>query len=108
MGDRPRRSLTALDVEIDHQRIIYDTVDQTVRILDPIGAVVWSLLDGNASLNDLADDLSAAFHVPREQIAADVRSFVTMLQQNGLLADTWRAEPQPVDKALVLPNPPSP
>lgn len=106
--ERPRRSSTAIDVEIDQHRIVFDTVDRAVRLLDPIGALIWRMLDGEASLAELSDSLSSAFGVPRADIEADVSTFVRALSGNGLLADARVEQPEPTEQDLVLPNPPSP
>ena len=107
---RPQRSPTAIDVEIDRHRIVYDTADRVVRLLDPVGGLIWSLLDGTASVDELADDLSAAFAVPRGQMVADLTAFVDMLAHNGLLAHGHEHADlhEPADRNLVLTNPPSP
>lgn len=107
--ERPQRTDTALDVDIDGHRLIYDTVDRSVQLLDPVGAVIWSVLDGSASVDELSDELSAAFAVPRDQMVAELTTFVQQLGRNRLL-DGSRTEPPPDLSTLrvVLPNPPSP
>lgn len=113
MHERPVRSTTAVDVEIDHHRLVYDTHDNGVRVLDPVGALIWSLLDGTA-LDELADDLSAAFDVPAAQMATDLDEFVEALERDGLLAGKASHgshsahEAGPMTEPTRLPNPPSP
>lgn len=107
--ERPRRSTSALDVDIDGHRLVYDTVDRSVRLLDPLGAVIWSVLDGSASVDELSDELSAAFAVPRDQMVADLTGFVHQLGHNGLLdGSRTGAQPDLSQHRVVLPNPPSP
>ena len=105
--ERPKRSPAAVDVDLDGHRLIYDTADGAVRLLDPVGSVIWNVLDGSASVEELSDDLSAAFAVPRDQLAADVDRFVHQLGYSGLL-DRNREAPDLSRQRITLPNPPSP
>lgn len=108
MSDFPVRSSMAADIEIDRHRIIYNTNDQGVRLLDPVGSLIWSLLDREASAPELARDLGAAFGLSFSQISDELEHFLELLERDGLLDPSPAvSEPTTVDP-LVLANPPSP
>lgn len=54
--------------------------------LNRTGGIVWSCFDGEATLDDLIDDLSEAFEVGREVVAEDVINLARHLGVIGLLA----------------------
>ncbi|MBK4214365.1 pyrroloquinoline quinone biosynthesis peptide chaperone PqqD [Paracoccus caeni] len=47
--------------------------------LDQIGDAILSELDGNRSMGQICADLAARYNAPVEQIAGDVRDFLTGL-----------------------------
>lgn len=59
-------------VAVEDEAILHDGDQGTLHLLDPIAALVCRLFDGSATLAQLADDLAAAFEVPRDRIEGDV------------------------------------
>jgi len=55
--------------------------------LNLVGGRIWSLCDGSRSRRDLIDLLAAEFDVERDELAADVESFIDDLQRRGWLID---------------------
>nr|WP_240643649.1 pyrroloquinoline quinone biosynthesis peptide chaperone PqqD [Paracoccus siganidrum] len=53
--------------------------------LDPIGDAILSELDGNRSMAAIVSDLAARYHAPRDQIAGDVRDFLTGLIERRMV-----------------------
>ncbi len=53
---------------------------------DQVAVEILKRCDGKASLAEIVDDLVAAFSADRDQVAADVRSFLQDLADKGLLA----------------------
>lgn len=53
--------------------------------LDPIGDAILSELDGSRSMAAIVSDLAARYHAPEEQIAGDVRDFLTGLIERRMV-----------------------
>jgi len=65
--------------------VVHDHVRSEAVLLDPVGAMVWQLLDGSVSIPDLAQDLADHFDTPAETIRTDVESVCNELAANGFL-----------------------
>jgi hypothetical protein len=72
-------------VEIDGDAVVYDELQETTHLLNPTGAIVWGLLDGETRLDELSADLAEAFGVGVEEVLADLVALVRELDQRGLL-----------------------
>ena len=72
-------------VEIDGDAVVYDELQETTHLLNPTGAIVWRLLDGETRLDELSADLAAVFGVGVEEVLADLVALVRELDQRGLL-----------------------
>ena len=79
----PRREVVT--VEIDGDAVVYDELRETTHLLNPTGAIVWRLLDGETRLDELSADLAAVFGLGVEEVLADVVALVHELGQRGLL-----------------------
>ncbi len=67
--------------------IVLDVSGTELITLNPVGTIIWQLLEGGPSTVDAATDhLAAQFtSVPREQLLADVTDFVGSLLAAGLI-----------------------
>lgn len=81
-------------VEIDGERVVVDE-DGVFHLLDPVASVVWPFLDGSTSIEDLADDLSAAFDGDRDRISQDMLELTRDLVGRGLLSRPGQASGTP-------------
>lgn len=72
-------------VEIDGESVLFDGASGSLHLLDPVGAIVWSCLDGSATLDELTTDLSDAFGAEPAQVRADVVELARDLFGRGLL-----------------------
>ena len=59
---------------------------EKVLMPDQVAVEILKRCDGKASLAQIVDDLVAAFSADRDQVVADVRSFLQDLADKGLLA----------------------
>lgn len=93
--------------ELDGELVLYNPVDHRIHHLDRTGSLVWQLLDGEATVGELIDDLADAFQVPVEVMELDVQDLLTDLHGEGLLADTSSGlfEPYPADHLADPANP---
>lgn len=58
-----------------------------VKVLNPVGIAVFSLLDGSRDLDTLADAIAGEFEIEIAQAREDVVAFLAELQREGMLAD---------------------
>lgn len=95
------------EADLDGELVLYNPVDHRIHHLDRIGSIVWQLLDGQATIGELIDDLAAAFGSPRSVVEQDVGALIAELHSEGLLVNTssGRFEPYPADHLSDPPNP---
>lgn len=72
--------------EIDGELVIFDPATSKIHQLDPLGTVIWHLLDGEASAGELVADLTAGFGVPETQVRTDLAELLANLREHDLLA----------------------
>jgi hypothetical protein len=68
-----------------------------IKVLNPVAIKVFSMLDGDHSVDSIVAAVTEEFDVPGDQAARDVQSFLDELQSNGLLAapgekGSWEVE----------------
>lgn len=81
-----------------------------VHRLDRVATVLWPLLDGSATISELAVDVSAVFGVERHEARAQLDALVQRLDDAGLLmrSQPVRATYRARDPLGFLTDPPSP
>lgn len=73
--------------DVDGDLVILDLNSGSFFGLDGIGKAVWEKIIQGCSIEAIVDDLNGEFEVTVEELAGDIRSFVTMLLERGLLID---------------------
>jgi len=63
-----------------------------VKVLNPVGSKIFSLLDGQHTHDQIVDAVSEEFDVTREQATEDLRSFLEELETNGMLHEPDASE----------------
>jgi hypothetical protein len=58
-----------------------------VKVLNPVGITVFSLLDGSRDVDALAARVAEEFDIQTEQARKDVAEFLLELEREGLLAE---------------------
>lgn len=104
--DAPARAETAVTLELDGEILVYLPATRDVHRLDRIGALVWNLLDGRATVDELVSDLAAAFEVDQDMVRGHVADLLHQLGAAFLLAGG--PGPPPAVHPQLLTNPPSP
>jgi len=66
------------------ERTILVAPERTIA-LDDIGVAILALVDGEKTLADIVDALSATYNAPKQTIGNDVVSFLRDLQNRGYL-----------------------
>ena len=86
--DRPRRHPdTAFRQVGDEGGLVVLPGRAEVKVLNPVGIAVFSLLDGTRDVDALAARVAEEFEIDLPQAREDVVAFLTELQREGMLAD---------------------
>lgn len=81
----PEPSPTVFTVAIDGEAVLLDEAEERLHHLNAAAALVWSCLDGHATVADLATELSEELGVPRPTVLADTIVVLRELGAHGLL-----------------------
>lgn len=119
---RPAGEVQTLD--IDGELLLLDRSTDGVHRLDRLGSIIWSVLDGEATVEDLVADLAAAFDTADDVVRKDLDSLLAGMRRIGVvegfdLPDLHQGhdhghdhEAAPADDGLWKPsylvNPPAP
>jgi hypothetical protein len=91
--------------ETDNAIVVVDESTGAGASLDPIGGLVWSLIDGVSPLREIITDLAEAFQADESVVGPDVVELVRTMGANGLLvgiaADPTRDDVEPVEGSAV-------
>ena len=74
-------------VEIDGEAVLLDQSGNRLHHLNPTATLVWTCLDGRASIAEIAVDLSRGFGAPHDSVLADTIAVTRLLGDEGLLAN---------------------
>jgi hypothetical protein len=76
----------------DEGGLVVLPMQREVKVLNPVGIKVFSMLDGSHSEAEIAAAVAEEFEVEVEQAAEDVKLFLGELRRNGMLLDEARSE----------------
>jgi hypothetical protein len=83
--DSPIRSRPGVETHpLGDSTVLLDTATGATVVVDQIGALVYSVLDGSR-LGDIVADVAEVFDVPAEVVGPDVLGLVQTLGRAGLL-----------------------
>jgi len=66
-----------------------------VKVLNPVGIAVFSLLDGSRDIDTLAAAVAGEFEIELDRAREDVVAFLGELQREGMLADAGAPNERP-------------
>lgn len=82
----PRRTQGVVhELEATGESVVFDEAGRRLLVLNEVGAIVWYLIDGRRTLDEIVGILAEGIALPREQLAADATHFVGELAQQGLI-----------------------
>jgi hypothetical protein len=86
LSDRPRRSPDCAYRAIGEEGgLVVLPGKAEVKVLNPVGVKIFSLLDGEHSIEEIVAAVTAEFDVPVETARGDVQSFIGELAAQGML-----------------------
>lgn len=84
-GVRVAHSRTTCDAVVGGQRVVLDVRSRTLHALRADAAAVWPLLDGSATLHELAHELADATMTPVGEARRMLDGWIVPLLEAGLL-----------------------
>ena len=92
----PSRAADVATVEVDGEAVLLDERENRLHHLNHTAALLWVCFDGQASLAELAVELSEELGTDFDRVLADVLAVARHLAAEGLL-DGVAADPRPPD-----------
>jgi hypothetical protein len=83
--DMLQRNGAVLWRELEGEAVLLDPAEGCTYNLNRVGTLIWKLLDGNHTTNDIASVICQEFEVEHEQALQDVEKMLTELLNNNLL-----------------------
>lgn len=84
----PRPAAGLVSTDIDGETLLIDPRTDRVYQLDRVGSVIWSVLDGEASVDELVDDLADVFETNPDAVRHDLGEMLLALRAAGVLEGT--------------------
>ena len=75
-----------LEATVDDEVVLLGEAGLRYHGLDPVGAVVWQLLDGERTVAQICEQLLVEFDVASATCSAEVVAFLDDLAANGLIS----------------------
>lgn len=74
--------------ELDGEAILLDPQEGCSYNLNKVGTLIWKLLDGKHTIEDIAVAICEAYEVEYERALRDVEKLLDNLRQHKLLSDS--------------------
>lgn len=72
----------------DQEGVLVNTRKAQIKVINEVGAYIWSMIDGVRSVQDIARAVSTQYDVELDQAEQDTLEFVRDLSQKGLIETT--------------------
>jgi len=82
---RPKVRTDLTVVELDGEAVVYDAESMDVHRFNPSATVILGLLDGSATLDELAVDISEVFGQTQEEVRAQLDELIRQLDEGHIL-----------------------
>jgi len=82
---RPARAKEVTHRDVSGEAVLLNLGTGVYYGLNEVGAFIWQRMDGDHTVDDLVEEICAAYAVDRERAAADVRRLVAELLEAGLI-----------------------
>jgi hypothetical protein len=82
----PTRAHDVAFREIDGEMILVSGSRACSHSLNPVGGFVWSLIDGQRTVEEIATGVAERFGITPESALEDVRAFIDEISREGLVA----------------------
>jgi hypothetical protein len=92
-------------VEVESEALLYYPHRTTRVAVNPIGALIWSCLDGESTLGEIAADLAESFNAPFKTVLADVTAAVSDLVARGMVHDAHQHGTESSEPSVAVARP---
>lgn len=106
-NERPCVRADALVRRYGDEAVAWSPAAPTPVYLDPVAALIWQVLDGTVTLDELALDVHQVIGVPLAIARRRIDHVVTLFDQGGLLTSS-EPPPAPHVGLGLFPAPPNP
>lgn len=83
----PRRHPDAVFREVDDEGLVVLSDLAEVKVLNPVGIKIFSMLDGKHSTEAIVRAVREEFEVSEEEAMKDLHDFLAELEANGMLVE---------------------
>jgi PqqD family protein of HPr-rel-A system len=97
VGYQPEKAADVLELDMEDGFILFNHDSSLVHHLNPSAAIIWQLCDGSATISELAADVSAEFHLDRDETIKQLVGVIAELDALGLVKNAA------ADDGAVLP-----
>ncbi len=73
--------------QLDGEAVVVLPEQGEVKVLNEVGALIWSLADGRHSVRQIAAAVAEAYEVTLDEAAADTLEFLVELQRKKIIED---------------------
>ena len=80
-----RRDVLVHEIEEAEETVLYDAKGRRLLVLNPVGAGVWALCDGEHTVTQIVEAILDALPAERARVQADVEAFLRELEDNELI-----------------------
>lgn len=75
----PRRNQDVLGKTVDDETVLVMPQKGQVKVLNEVGAVVWEMIDGRTTIDQIVEEICTQFHVERLTAERDITKFISDL-----------------------------
>jgi hypothetical protein len=72
---------------VDNEAVLVLPGKGEVKVLNEVGARIWSLVDGHRSVKEIAEQIFAEFKVSLPEAEQDVADFIQQLLDKGIITN---------------------
>ena len=85
LTDIPRQAPNVISRVVDGEAVLVDLGQNKIRVLNPVGARLWELADGQLAVSEIAQKIVAEYQVELVRAQADALAFYDDLVERGVL-----------------------
>lgn len=86
---------------VENEAVIVLPESDRIFVLNSTGSIIWTMLDGSRSLDEISTHISEDCRVDKETAAKDVTKIVSLLKSHSLLEELDRVQEPTNDNPTV-------
>jgi len=71
---------------VDNEAVLVLPGKGEVKVLNEVGSLIWSLVDGRRSIKEIATQINAEYKVSQPEAENDALAFIQQLMDKGIVA----------------------